>query len=209
MSSGIAVGEHGHHHRAPIARAILCHAIQKRVGDLASRKIQVSLEPLSDREEHILQASFLAENRQSVGLAPLKAGDTGIGFDISDIGNGDIEPDGHPSLGRHPCLTMYDWIGVAVVYYPLEVDIPKPPGGFPGAVGKPCPVCVVVVIDLPVRLPDVPGSDNGVVQATPMDAPLGADRAVELFGEPCAIAVSGRGIEPVGIDLGRQDGQLV
>jgi hypothetical protein len=42
-----------------------------------------------------------------------------------------------------------------------------------------------------------------------MDAPLRADRAVELFGEPNPITVSGRDVEPVGIDLGQQDGQLV
>ena len=42
-----------------------------------------------------------------------------------------------------------------------------------------------------------------------MDAPFGANCAFELFGEPGAVTVSGRSIQPVRVDLGRQDRQLV
>ena len=175
---------------------------RKRVGYLASRQIQVRPEPRGDRQKHIFQACFLTKHRQRVGLASLKARDTGTGLGIVDIGNGDVEADGHPRFGYNPCLAMDDGVGVAVVGDSLEVDVAKPSSGLSRAAGKPCPVCVIVEIKFAVRLPDVPGSDNGVVQAAPMDAPTRADGAVELLSQPAAIPVSGRRIEPIGIDLG-------
>lgn len=76
---------------------------------------------------------------------------------------------------------MDEGVRVAIVGNPLEVDVAKPSSGLSGAAGKPCPVRVIVVIEFAVRLPDVPGRDNRVVQAAPMDAPTHADGAVELL----------------------------
>ena len=42
-----------------------------------------------------------------------------------------------------------------------------------------------------------------------MNSPRVADGSIELFGEPGAVAVSGWGIEPVRIDLRRQDSEIV
>src|SRR6202030_2454986 len=99
-----------------------------------------------------------------VWLTPLEACHPGIWLQLIDIGDGDVEANRHPRLRRDPRPPKYDRVGVAVVDDPLEVDIAQPSGGLAGAIGEPCPICVVVAIDLSVRLPDVPRGDNGVVQ---------------------------------------------
>ena len=84
-------------------------------------------------------------------------------------------------------LPMYDRVGVSIVGDALEIDIPKPPRRLSGVVGKPMPVIVRVEVGLAVRLDDVAGRDDSVVEAAPMNAAMWADRAVELLGDPRAV----------------------
>ena len=106
------------------------------------------------------------------------------------------------------CLAMDDRFGIAAVDNAVEVDMAQPAGGLAGIADEPCPVCVVVAIDLAVRLADIAGSDDGIVQATPVDPPIRPDPTLKLFGEPGAITMAGGGIKPVGIDLVGKDGQV-
>lgn len=46
------------------------------------------------------------------------------------------------------------------------------------------------------------------MQSTPVDFLAARNEAVELLGEPCTIAMTGRRVEPVRVDLRGQDGQL-
>jgi hypothetical protein len=127
---------------------------------------------------------------------------------IIRIGNLNVQADGDESLGINPSLAMNDRLGVAVIGDPLEQDVTQPARRLAGDIDQPGPVLVIVPVSLAVGLDEVAGRHQCVMQPTPMNAPLLTNSAIELFGDPLAVAVAGWRVESVRIDLGREHGQV-
>ncbi len=53
------------------------------------------------------------------------------------------------------------------------------------------PIIVRVGVALAVRLDDIAGRDDSVVEATPMNAAIEADGALKLFGDPRTVSMPG------------------
>ena len=81
-------------------------------------------------------------------------------------------------------------LGVAIIGDALEVDITQPACALPCCVDEPRPVVVIVDINVAVRLHEVAGGNEYIMQSAPMDTPPLADGTVELFGEPLAVAMT-------------------
>ena len=104
---------------------------------------------------------------------------------------------------------MDDRRRIAVVDDLLKPDVAQPARGLAGVVHQPRPVLVVVQVGLAVRLADGTLRNDGVMQTPPMNFRGTAFQCpAQLLGNPLAVAVTGRGVETVGIDLGGEDSQV-
>jgi len=147
---------------------------------------------MCDREEHVFERSFLAEDRERIRLPPFEVRDSSIGIDVIDIRNLDLEFNRQPALRCDVGLPVDDRIGIPIIDDALETDVPKPPRCFSGAFGKPKPVIGRIAVRLAVRLDDVAGRNDGIVQPAPMNATMRANGPFKLFGDPRAVPMSRR-----------------
>jgi hypothetical protein len=46
------------------------------------------------------------------------------------------------------------------------------------------------------------------MQSAPVNAAMWTDRSIKLLGQPGTVAVTGRRVEPVWINMSRQDGEI-
>jgi hypothetical protein len=97
---------------------------------------------------------------------------------------------------------------VALIHDPVERNVTEPTRRLGRSADQPFPIVISIPIDLAVRLADLAVRHDGVMQTTPMrpvSRPIDLD---QLLGEPLTVAMSGFGVDPVGIDRHRQDRQV-
>ena len=99
-------------------------------------------------------------------------------------------------------------LGVAIIGNSLEVDVAEPARRLPRHVNEPRPIIVVVDEDVAIRLDETAGSDQYVMQTAPMNFLAAPDQPVEMLGEPLAVTMARGGVEPIRINLRRQDGEV-
>src|SRR5262249_4603408 len=178
-------------------------------GDLPRRQVQVRLLGTGDRKQDLLEACLLTEDHEVEGLPGFKSLGDRRRLQVGDIGNGNVDADGDQSPGLNPCLMADEGLGVPVVDDPLELAVPEPARGLAGDVHQPAQIFIGIPINSAVRLDQVGAGDKNVMDATKMNSPPPADGAVKLIGEPLPITVTGGSIEPIGIDVRGQNGEIV
>ena len=97
-------------------------------------------------------------------------------------------------------------LGVALVGDLIERDIAEEPGGFGGVGLEPLPVIIVVDVLAAVRHRP---AEHHVVQSAEADSPVAEAELGGGLGEPLAVTVPGRGVEPERVVLRRQDSQVL
>ena len=130
-------------------------------------------------------------------LPPLEAGDVRLRLRLAGVRDVDMNTDRHPRLGRGWLPDVDDRRAVAGIGDAREWDVAEKPRRLRGY-GKPFPGGGIVDVRRAVGLAL---AQQRIVQPSQMNAPRAADGVVEHFGEPARVAMSGRRIDAVRIDL--------
>jgi hypothetical protein len=194
----VGVGEVEDDNGAAVLGADLGHLVDEGVADLAGWQVQVGLAPVGDRAEDLPEGGLLADHDQLVGLGGDEADRDGLGGQVLDIG--DLNVDADVDEGEHVAgLPAADGGGgVALVDDLVERQVAEPAGGLGGVLGQPEPVVVGVAVGPAVWLG---AAQHHVVDAAEVDQATAEAELLDGGCEPGAVAVIGRSVQPERITL--------